>query len=950
MSILPSSAKFIYWLSALCIVCLLQGCSSGDPAPDNQANSLSSVVKSPNDQRLYRHIKLKNKLDVLLISDSEAETSAASLDVYVGSYQNPADREGLVHFLEHMLFLGTKDYPVPGEYQTFIAEHGGSHNAGTGLENTNYFFDINSDYLEQALDRFAPFFSSPNFDAKYVDRERNAVESEYRLKIKDDGRRQWEVLQTQVDPAHPMAKFTVGNLETLADLEGRPVRDDLLDIYKQYYSANLMKLVVLGRESLDELEAMVVPRFEIIANSDVEIKPHVDRLIPAERLPLVIEFKPLKEMRELSLSFQLPKMRPHWRVKPAGYLGGVIGHEGQGSLVQVLKDRGLIESLSAGLGLEDRSSSLFSIDIGLTPEGFAQRDQIVEMLFAWIEKLRADGLQEWRYNEQAKMLDIAFRFQEKQSPMGYVSSLAGMMQQYPVADVLQAGYMMQDWDQKLVSQTLSALTPDNLIMMVTAPEVETDQISQRYQAGYALSPVAEETLAIWRSPAAVPELAAAEKNPYLPDSLELAGEGSNPEQPALLIDQPGLRAWHLLDTRFSVPKAHIIASLGSDITATAAGLVQAELFLDMLNDQLNAKVYPASEAGLRFSLGANNQGLSIVVAGYSDKQAVLLGDILKALNNPDWDQQRFERLKQSRLRRWSNFQREYPFRQVMSGLNSMINGRWTPLQKAPALKQVSMQQLQAFAAELLSNLELKVLVSGNHTEQGAAAIVELLSSSLQLDKVANPESIARLSSGIIEAQIPVDHDDSVMVLYKQGAEDSLQERARFALLGEMLSAPFYNSLRTEKQLGYVVSAFTSHFGPVPGLALLAQSPVADEALLRQEFEGFLADYSEQVDALTEADLERYQLSILGRLEEKPKNLSEMNGRFLESLEMGFESFDFRPQLASAIRNMSVAQLQQAYSDLLAKQSRSLWLKTAEPGSENTAVDMRKGDAAYIYDF
>lgn len=955
MSVWSCSGKSGYLLAVhlvavLCTLLILQGCSGGDPVADSQGDSLSAVVKSPNDQRDYRHIKLKNQLDVLLISDPEAETSAASLDVYIGSYQNPADREGLVHFLEHMLFLGTKDYPVPGEYQTFISEHGGSHNAGTGLENTNYFFDINADYLEQALDRFAPFFSSPNFDAKYVDRERNAVESEYRLKIKDDGRRQWEVLQTQIDPAHPMAKFTVGNLETLADLDARPVRDDLLNIYRQYYSANLMKLVVLGRETLDELEAMVVPRFEIITNSDVQVEPHVDRLIESARLPLVIEFKPLKQLRELSLSFQLPKMQPHWRVKPAGYLAGLIGHEGQGSLVQVLKDRGLIENLSAGVGLEDRSSSLFSVDIGLTPEGFAQRDQVVEMLFAWIEKLRAEGLQKWRYDEQAKMSDVAFRFQEKQSPMGYVSSLSGMMQLYPVTEVLQASYMMSGWDQQLIAQTASALTPDNLIMMVSAPEVETNQRSLRYQADYALAPVGAETLAAWRSPRAVPGLAVAEKNPYLPDSLELAEQDSSGKQPALIMDRPGLRAWHLLDTRFSVPKAHIIASLGTDMTATVAGLVKAELFLDMLSDQLNAKVYPASEAGLRFSVSANNQELSIVVGGYSDKQLVLLGDILHVMNNLDWDQARFERLKQSRLRRWSNFQREYPFRQTMSALSAMVNGRWTPLHKAPALEPVTMQQLQLFAADLLTDIELRLLVSGNHTEQGALAVVDLLSSSLALKQVNNPQTIARLQAGIAEAQIPVDHADSVAVLYKQGANDSLQERARFAVLAEMLSAPFYNSLRTEKQLGYVVSAFASHFGPVPGLALLAQSPVADEAALRQEFEGFLADYAEQVDELTEADLERYQLSLLGRLEEKPKNLGEMNGRFIESLEMGYPDFDFRPQLASAIRNLTVAELQQAYSHLLETGSRGLWLQTAEPGSESTALDLRKDDTAYSYDF
>jgi insulysin len=164
------------YFGLIMILLVLQGCSSAVP-PDTSGAIAEQIIKSANDQRQYRHIKLDNQLDVLLISDPTTDKAAASLDVYVGSYQNPTDREGLVHFLEHMLFLGTKSYPNPGDYQTFISEHGGSHNAGTGLENTTYFFDIDFNYLEQALDRFAPFFSTPNFDAKYVDRERNAVES-----------------------------------------------------------------------------------------------------------------------------------------------------------------------------------------------------------------------------------------------------------------------------------------------------------------------------------------------------------------------------------------------------------------------------------------------------------------------------------------------------------------------------------------------------------------------------------------------------------------------------------------------------------------------------------------------------------------------------------------------------------------------------------------------------
>ena len=92
-------------LLVLAAVIALQGCSSGSsPSSEVAIETTKPVIKSANDERQYRHIILDNKLDVLLISDPSTDKAAASLDVYVGSYQNPADREGLAHFLEHMLF------------------------------------------------------------------------------------------------------------------------------------------------------------------------------------------------------------------------------------------------------------------------------------------------------------------------------------------------------------------------------------------------------------------------------------------------------------------------------------------------------------------------------------------------------------------------------------------------------------------------------------------------------------------------------------------------------------------------------------------------------------------------------------------------------------------------------------------------------------------------------
>ena len=121
-----------------------------------------------------------------MVSDPEADKAAVSLDVAAGSGTDPELWPGMAHFLEHMLFLGTKKYPESGEYQAFIQKNGGSTNAFTAYDHTNYFYDIDPDYLQPSLDRFAQFFISPLFTEELVERERNAVDSEYYARRTDD--------------------------------------------------------------------------------------------------------------------------------------------------------------------------------------------------------------------------------------------------------------------------------------------------------------------------------------------------------------------------------------------------------------------------------------------------------------------------------------------------------------------------------------------------------------------------------------------------------------------------------------------------------------------------------------------------------------------------------------------------------------------------------------------
>src|SRR5437879_568823 len=116
---------------------------------------MSNLNPSLNDLKQYLKFTMDNGLTVLLISNNKTERCAVSMDVGVGSFNDPPEYQGLAHFLEHMLFMGSEKYPSENEYSEFMTARGGGSNAFTGNSNTNYHFDILPEYLEEAIDIFA---------------------------------------------------------------------------------------------------------------------------------------------------------------------------------------------------------------------------------------------------------------------------------------------------------------------------------------------------------------------------------------------------------------------------------------------------------------------------------------------------------------------------------------------------------------------------------------------------------------------------------------------------------------------------------------------------------------------------------------------------------------------------------------------------------------------------
>ena len=119
----------IIGLSAIAFA-VLAGCSSTSTPPSVNTSLIpDSLVVSPNDSREYKTLKLDNEIDVILISDPSVEKSAAALSVGVGLLHDPMSQQGMAHYLEHMLFLGTDRYPDTKGYSDFMTKNGGAHNA-----------------------------------------------------------------------------------------------------------------------------------------------------------------------------------------------------------------------------------------------------------------------------------------------------------------------------------------------------------------------------------------------------------------------------------------------------------------------------------------------------------------------------------------------------------------------------------------------------------------------------------------------------------------------------------------------------------------------------------------------------------------------------------------------------------------------------------------------------
>lgn len=870
-----------------------------------------TIRKSEHDPRQYQAIKLDNGMRVLLVSDPEAPKSLAALALPVGSLEDPNSQLGLAHYLEHMVLMGSKRFPEPGNLAEFLKKHGGSHNASTASYRTAYYLEVENDALAPAVERLADAIAEPLLDPLNADRERNAVNAELTMARSRDGMRMAQVNAETLNPAHPSARFSGGNLETLQDKPGSKLHDELLRFYQRYYSANLMVGVLYGNQSLEQLAKLAAENFGRIPNRDAEVDPILTPATTPEQEGVIIHYVPAQPRKQLKIDFRIDNDSAAFRSKTNTYIGYLIGNRSKNTLSDWLQRQGLADGIVAGGDpMVNRNGGVFSISVSLTDKGLAKRNEVIAAVFSYLQMLRTEGISQSYFDEIAQVLNLDYRYPSITRDMDYIEWLVDTMLRVPIEHTLDAPYLADRYDPQAIAARLDGMTPEKARIWIVGPEEPHNKTAYFVAAPYQVDKITPQRFAEWRQLAKGISLSLPALNPYIPDDFSLIPAAKTViVHPQAVLNEPGLRVLYMPSRYFAdEPRADITVALRNQMAQDSARHQVLFALTDYLAGQaLDQLSYQASVGGINFSTSANN-GLYVNASGFTQRLPQLLTSLVEGYASFTPTEAQLQQAKSWYLDQLEAAEKGKAFELAIRPAQMLSRVPYSERsERRQLLETLTLQDVLTYRDDLLKKSTPELLVVGNMTQQQAISLGQSLKKQLNLAGtqwwrgnrvVVEHEQLANM-------QRPGSSTDSALAaVYVPTGYEEVSGMAHSSLLGRIIQPWFYDRLRTEEQLGYAVFTFPISVGRQWGIGFLLQSNSKQPDYLYQRYLDFYAMADKRLAELNAADFSQYRQGMINELLQRPQTLDEEADRFSGDFNRGNDAFDTRDSLIAETKRLT----------------------------------------------
>ncbi|EGR28343.1 insulin-degrading enzyme, putative [Ichthyophthirius multifiliis] len=593
------------------------------------------IKKSLNDSYVYEYIKLQqNNLDCILIKDPQADKSTCSLTVNVGSLEDPQHLQGLAHFCEHMLFLGTQKYPQ---------------------EN-----------------RFSQFFKSPLFTESCTQRELQAINNENKKNFLIDARRQFQIIRNMSKQDNAFGKFSTGNTETLLKND---LRENLILFYEKYYSANLMKLAIYSKnENLEKY----LDFFKEINNKNQPNPIYKEFPFEKKTLSKYIKYIPVQKDHRINFKWYLNFDQEDYKNKNFDFLQHLWGHEGPNSLLSLLIKEDLAFELFSGSSVYMKNFVEFNVNITLSEQGQKNITKVVQYVFYFCQFLKEIKEEQFQriWKEIKLMKNILFDFKEKSDPLNLVVNLSKIMHDLPIENVLQYPYLMETFSFEKIQEIVQNFTLENLLIVHSSPlfsQEECNLIENHYQTNYSIQNFSQEIEQIYQNPLNCTNIGLPPKNIFIPENFEVIKEESVGNFPKIIYEKENMRAYFKGDDGiFKTPKGVFQLNIyykiqNSFLFTKEERILFNYIYYSLFKNFIREIQYMAQLANLVDSYLFQRRKITLNCQGFSDKLLDYSYEIVQKLisfnsqNNQEFFEfSNFERFLQKKLLLLQNFYIQSP--------------------------------------------------------------------------------------------------------------------------------------------------------------------------------------------------------------------------------------------------------------------------------------------------
>ena len=328
--------------------------------------------------------RLSNGITIIFDKNS-SKSVAVEVMFKVGSNDETAKQAGLSHFLEHMLFEGTKKRKSSGIIANEIEKYGAEFNAYTTGDRTAFYIKIINKKFDVALDLLSDMVINSVFDQKTMEKEKQVVLKEINMVTDDPRLHQWVLFQKGLFERHPSKNPTYGTVKAVKAF----LRKDLFDYYKKHYVPSNMIISVVGNVS--DAKEKIEQYFGKIKAPHWKRRREVSEPIQSKPKKSVEKKKTLNSYMVLGYK-TVP--REHKDSYALDVIQAILGRGQSGWMFDEIRNkRGLAYQVGINNAME-WDIGMFAVYTGLDKKNIEKAKQLIAEQFERLQKATENDLEE----------------------------------------------------------------------------------------------------------------------------------------------------------------------------------------------------------------------------------------------------------------------------------------------------------------------------------------------------------------------------------------------------------------------------------------------------------------------------------------------------------------------------------------------------------------------------